>query len=200
MLYHVVPSIWDENLKHAVSKRLRSFLTNIPVDFSGGVLDEHYMLAAILTEIPNADAEELLCEHWNHLRYSRLFIQAAVYVGTIKTLALVDEAIHDYPTDVDPFMHLDYTYGFAIYSPLKRLNLHHLMHLESYTQKLSRDVQLSCAEYCYRQGGEFINWCIKHLSQEVNDIYRARYYPTDDDILRQLDINSGHLRNHTLSS
>ncbi len=197
-LYPVVPLIWDESFKHAVSKRLRSFLENIPIDFSGGVLDEHYMLAAILTEIPIADAEELLYEHWNHLRYSRLFLQAAVFVGTPKILALVDDIICDYPADVDPFKYLDFTYGFTIYSQGKHLTLHHLTHLEPYAERLRRDEQLTCAEYCYRQGGEFINWCTKHLSQEVNDVYRSRYYPTDDDILRQLDINSGHLRNHTL--
>jgi hypothetical protein len=197
-LYSVVPPVWDEKLKQAVSKRLRSFLENIPVDFSGGVLDEHYVLAGILTEIPIADAEELLYEHWNHLRYSRLFLQAAVFVGTPKTLALVDEVLCDYPAETDPFKHLDFTFGFTIYSRGKHLTLNHLTHLEPYTERLSHDEQLSCAEYCYRQGGEFINWCIKHLSKEMNDVYRSRYHPTEDDILRQLDVISGHLRNHTL--
>jgi hypothetical protein len=198
VLYYVLPPVWDESFKQAVSKRLISFVENIPVDFSGGVLDEHYMLASILTQIPISDAEELLFKHWNHLRYSRLFLQAAVFVGTPKTLALVDEVICDYPSEFDPFKYLDFTYGFTFYSHEKHLTPQHLSHLESYLERLNRDEQNSCADYCYRRGGEFIKWCVTHLSQEINDIYRSRYDPTDDDILRQLEFNYGHLRNHTL--
>lgn len=197
-LYYVFPRVWSESLKRAVSVRLQSFSENIPNDFSGGVLDEHYLLAPTLTEIPIADAEELLSAHWRHLRYSRLFLQAAVFVGTPKTLALVDEVIGDYPSDVDPFKHLDVIYGFYDRSREKRLTLNHLKHLEPYMAKLSDNEQSSCAEFCYRQGGEYLTWCTEHLSPEVNKGYRLRYMLTEEDVLRRLDMDTTHLRNHTL--
>jgi hypothetical protein len=197
-LYYVVPAVWDESLKHAVSTRLRSFMENIPADYSGGVLNEHYILAPTLTEIPIADAEELISEHWNHLRYSPLFLLAAIFVGTPKTLALVDGVMGDYPTDIDPFKHLNVIYRFYYTSMEKRLTLNHLRHLEHYVARVSRDEQYHCAAFCYRQGGEFINWSSRYLSREVNDECRSFYTPTEEDILQQLDVNSTHLRNHTI--
>lgn len=198
-LLRVVPPVWNADLKQAVSVRLRSCSAIIPVDFSGGLLDEHFLLAAVLTNIPEADAEALLIEHWPHLRYSPLFVEAAVFVGTPRTLARVDEILAAYPPDIDPFRYLDTIYRFNERSRESWLRLVHLQHLEPYIDRLSDHTQSSCAGFCYRQGGTFVNWCMQHLPQEMNDRYRVRYPQTEEDILRQLDAHFGHPQNHALS-
>jgi hypothetical protein len=197
-LYRVMPPIWNESLKQAVAARLQSFAANIPSDFSGGVLDEHYVLAPVLTDISVSDAEALLSEFWAHLRYSRLFLQASVFVGTPTTLALVDEVIDDYPADVDPFQYLDTIYGFYDRSRKKRLTLEHLKHLEPYIERMKYDEQFPCGEFCYHQGGDYLAWCEAHLSPKVNDACRNRSCPTEEDILQQLSGPTTHLRNHAL--
>jgi len=197
-LYRVLPPVWNESLKQAVAARLQSFAATIPSDFSGGVLDEHYLLAPVLTDIPVPDAEALLTEFWGHLRYSRLFLQAAVFVGTPTTLALVDEVINDYPTDVDPFQYLDTIYGFYDRSRRKRLTLEHLKHLEPYIERMKYEEKFPCGEFCYQQGGDYLVWCKTHLLLDVNDACRNRYCPTEEDILQQLSGPTTHLRNHAL--
>jgi hypothetical protein len=197
-LYRAIDSVWNEDLKQAVAARLQSFSDSISPDFLGEELNEHRYLAQLLTHIPELDAESLLVDYWPYLQYSGLFVQAAIYVGTSKTLALVDEIIDKYPPENNPFEHLWGIYGFEDRSPEKRLTLKHLKHLGRFIGRLTKGGQLSCADFCYRQGGEFIDWCVKHLSSEVNEGCRFQYPQTDEDILRNLDFESGYLRNYTL--
>ncbi|MBN1311943.1 MAG: hypothetical protein JXB30_11030 [Anaerolineae bacterium] len=198
-LYSVLPPVWSERLKQAVSARLQSLSENIPADFSGGEIDEHFIFATMMTQIPATDAENLLSDHWEYLCYSRLFLQAAIFVGTPRTLALVDATIGDYPHDVDPLKYLDFIYGFCDRVREKCITLNHLKHLEPYIARLSKHQQHYCADFCYRQGGEYVTWCAEHLPSEVNQGCRLRYMSSEDDVLQRLNEDTTHLPNHTLS-
>jgi hypothetical protein len=96
--------IWNEKLRDA----LDSFLGRLPEDGRAGDWEwegHHFCAAEVLVEIPAADAEALLLRHWKHLRYRRLFVQAALAVATPRCCELVAAAVRDCP---DPQRLLEY--------------------------------------------------------------------------------------------
>ena len=52
----------------------------------------------LIIRLPIEDAELLLLKHWNHLRFSYYFVQAALYVATKPLLEVASAAIKDCPT------------------------------------------------------------------------------------------------------
>jgi hypothetical protein len=193
-LFPVASRVWCEEIFIAAEKHLRSFKTNIPKDFSGGKLDEHYHLAEMLRDVPAKDAERLLLKYWTHLCYSRLFVQAALFVGTPDCLMLAREAIAEYPDDVNPFEHLDQFFGvFAFGAGLSLetgdppVSLRRIKNLEPYLHRLPDMALGSLAAVCYCSGTEGIEWCKKHFPDSINVSCRQRYCPTDDDLVQTLD-------------
>jgi len=82
-LFRIAHHVWCEELIKPAEQLLEKFKCNIPKDFSGGRLNPHYFLSRFLIMIPDKGAaEELLDKYWEHLQYSGLFIQAALYIGT----------------------------------------------------------------------------------------------------------------------
>jgi hypothetical protein len=197
-LFFVAPHVWCHEIRLVAERQLELFEENIPTDFSGGTLDAHHWLAEMLIMIPPDQAEKMLGENWEHLRYSRLFVQAALYIGTAKSLELASEAIKDYPEDVNPFEYLDSLYGF--YNPSKQphLTLQHLKNLQPYIHLFDEMLLKDCAMLCYRFNGEWIVWCEQHLPVSIVDMYRSRYRPTNEDLIRQLESYAGDKPNWAL--
>ena len=48
----------------------------------GQSIDEDHSTQEIITRLPRADAEGVLLRHWDHLKFSPLFVQAALYIDT----------------------------------------------------------------------------------------------------------------------
>ena len=197
-LYCALSPIWNKNLKEAVSIQLGTLSKNLPTDFSGGFLNEHFHLADMLTEIPSADAEELLSKHWDHLRYSPLFLHVAIFIGSSKTLLLASEVINDYPSDVNPFKYLSAVYDVYDSQKKTKIDLTHLKNLEAYMAYLHDEEKSILASFCYQQGGEYVEWSIRCFSQEINDRWRLHYMPSAEDVLQLLNSETTHLRNHAL--
>jgi hypothetical protein len=64
--------------------------------------------------MPRADAERLLLSHWEHLRYSPEFIQAALYVATPTLLDRVRVAVDECPDPFGLFEYLSQTFGVRV--------------------------------------------------------------------------------------
>lgn len=196
----VASHFWSEKISAIAEEYLRSFETNIPRDFSGGLLDDHFYLAELLRDVPAEAADHLLLKHWSHLRYSRLFIQAALYVGTPKCQELVREAINEYPDDVEPLEHvgdffrvLGFDGGLSIETSEPSIALQRIKNLEAYLHRVDEMTQRSFAAVCYRLGREGVEWCNKHFSESITERCRQRYYPTDEDLIQTLDRSSPNL-------
>lgn len=193
--FRVVQRVWCDEIASIADAWLKSrSFQNIPRDYSGGRLNEHYDLAYLFTMIPAQDAERLLCENWAHLHYSRLFVQAALYIGTPRCLSMAESAIREYPENINPFEHIDQAFGFWGYGhglfPETRqppVELWRLKNLQSYLERLDDLAISSIAEICYYLGPESIEWCRAYLPESVNSACRRRYIPTEDDLIRDID-------------
>ena len=68
----------------------------------------------LIIRLPIEDAERLLLKHWNHLRFSFYFVQAALYVATEPLLEVASAAIEDCPRPAGLMMFLSWGFGIKI--------------------------------------------------------------------------------------
>ncbi len=196
--FHVAWNLWCDEIIEVTERYLKAFVNNIPQDFSGGRQNDHYHIASIFKMIPQEDAERLLAKHWGHLRYSRLFVQAALFVGTSKCLEMANEVIEEYPDNINPFEHIDSSMdGFGRASENSPLTLEHFKNLQPYLSYFDDYMLGWYTENCHHFGLEGIEWCKNNLPGSTREFYQRRYFPTDDDLLQSLD-NLPHHRNSAI--
>jgi len=194
--------IWTEQFTDVLDDALLNLKEHTPSDYTGGSTNAHYMLADLLRDIPLNKGQTLLVKHWEHLKFSRCFVQLALYIGSPECIALATDAIRVYPENVDPFEHIHFLFGFMITRLNERLEFRHLEVLLPYVTRLSDHVLTDMAELCQRRG--YHEWGKKHLKPEFdrrrailpesakeNQEYIERlgrvYFPSDKDLLEKLD-------------
>jgi hypothetical protein len=188
--FNVVHHVWCEALAEATQQHLASFRSNIPTDFTGGRLNCHYALSGLLTEIPAHDAEMLILQHWDHLRYSPLFVQAALYVGTQQCAAAVESAVDEWPEDIPVFEHLSSHFGFMTTGRRERLTMAHLDRLLPFMDRMPDFELARIAEACQRMG--IPGWGQQHIASYLSEDSKKRYYPSDENLLSELDDLAGN--------
>jgi hypothetical protein len=173
-----------------------------PNNCTDGKTNEHYLLAQLLRDIPVIEAKSLLVKHWDHLKFSRLFVQVALYIGSPECVVLAKEAIDGYPSNADPFEHLGKFFGFFFTGLMDRLELRHLEVLLPYLGKLDDHTLSEMAEFCERRDRR--DWSLRHLKPEICRRRRQlswaatekqkyikgigqHYFPSDSDLLEKLD-------------
>ena len=200
--FRVIRKIWTEQFIDVLDDALLNLRENSPSDYTGGVTNAHYMLADLLRDIPPSKAQSLLVKHWDHLKFSRRFVQVALYIGSPECMALATEAICNYSENVDPFDHIGFFFGFMTTGLNDRLEFRHLEVLLPYVTRLSDHVLIDMAELCQRRG--YREWGREHLKPEF-DRRRAqlpqvtkenreyierlgrRHFPSNEDLLEELD-------------
>jgi hypothetical protein len=73
--------------------------------------DADHQISQVIMELPPSQAEALLLEHWDHLQFSEVFVQAALYVATPLLLGRVEQAIKVCPDPGKLFIHISMHYG-----------------------------------------------------------------------------------------
>jgi hypothetical protein len=177
--------VWCEELMVVAQNYLQKFKENIPTDFSGGCLDDHFMLSRLLMLISVKDAEMLLDKYWNHLGYSPKFIQTALYVGTPKCLELAKSSISRCPINIRVLQYIDFHFGCMEDGRHEHLTVQHLENLVPYLDRLDEFSVWMLAEVCQRMG--IPEWSQQHLYIWLSEEHRKHYHPFDDDLLQDLD-------------
>lgn len=193
--FRVAHHVWCSELRSLAEETLASFASSIPNDCSGGRENEHYALADLLMLIPEDEAESMLIAFWDHLRFSRLFVQVALFVGTQRCVAIADRAIKEFPNGENPFEHVSfrYGYGWSEASSHDRLTLDRLKLLGRYIGQFDDYAVSAYVQACCQFGQDGMDWARGHVPSEAWDRYRREHCPTDADIFSSL---SGLTMNH----
>jgi hypothetical protein len=192
-LFGVAHYVWSPEV-YGVAEGHLARCQDMPADFSGGWENHHYHLAYLLTEIPPADAERLLEKHWDHLQYGPLFVQSALHVGTPRCLELADQVIVECPDDVDMFRHFSLRFPLTPIAAGDVSTLDRIPSLGKYWHRFDEYLLDQFVEACYESGDEERAWCQEHLPESINERYRLRYCPTDDDLIKMLEESIGFAR------
>ena len=184
-LFDVAHNIWCKELMGVADQHLRS-LNNINSEKANrGHENVPSELVHLLTMIPVSDAELLLEKNWENLRYIPKFIQVALYVGTEKCLKLADSSIQGWPDGTYVFKHLNWTFGFHITGRQERLTIQHLDRLVPYLDRFEEDELWGLADVCQSLG--IPEWKKEYISSKLTEMWRKRFYPSDEDLFRELD-------------
>jgi len=100
--WRVVPFIWSSELLLAVEEELWRRGTSIIRDWDTTFGTDH-AIGELMMNLPQEDAEALLVKHWDHLRFSPPFVQAALYIATPRLLDRVKQTVASCPNPADLF-------------------------------------------------------------------------------------------------
>jgi hypothetical protein len=147
--WRVVPSIWTECFSDELDRVLELLGERSPRSFheGEGESDEHYALSYVLRDIPPEAASQHLIKHWSMLKYSRRFIQVALYIGGDELLHVVRELLDRAPDDWDPFRFVGDTFGFKSIGLRDRLTNQHIDALLPYISQLGDTALVDIAEW-----------------------------------------------------
>lgn len=197
--WHVIPPIWSDRFTDPLDRALAVLGEKTPSDFSGGGSNDHYFLSKVLRDIPLDIAEQRLLKHWESLKFSTRFVQAALYVGSEHLLTAVGEVINDAPDGWEPFKYIGSMFGFKTTGLKDRLTDKHINALLPYVTRLSDMDLMDMAEWLVdsRREGDFrmlvlpeINQRIEKQRSEGEKSYIIRVnrtnFPTDVDLMKEL--------------
>ncbi|BBL65702.1 hypothetical protein MSMAT_1715 [Methanosarcina mazei TMA] len=187
-LFYEAQNIWCNEIMEVARSYLSSFKDNIPSDFSGGYENVHFNLYHLLLFIPERDAEILLTDYWDHLKYSPLFIQIALYLGTPKCLEIADLAIKECPQSIELFRFVTHTFEANIMGYRTTFREKKINNLLPYLSLFKYDKLSHLTGECERNNLQF--WAHNHLYGLLSDEDKKFYFPTDDDLVAEIKTRS----------
>jgi hypothetical protein len=102
--------VWCEELAKALEEELSARRVSASPAWDGTTEADHQISQLIMALPPN-QAEALLLEHWDHLQFSYVFVQTALYLATPPLLGHVEQAIKSCSNPGTMFKHIDMHYG-----------------------------------------------------------------------------------------
>ena len=104
--------IWSDELTESLDKALgrRSDRVERAWEFNDDASSD-WILSERLMELPTQTAEELLIKHWDHLRFSSHYVQAALHTATPRLKEAVAQVISLCPNPKSMFKHITSHFG-----------------------------------------------------------------------------------------
>ena len=149
---------------------------------AGDAID--WILPERLMELPFHKVEELLLKHWDHLRFSAYYVQAALYTATPRLVDMANQAIANCPNPESMFKHVAFHFG---YKNRDRSGITRLTQIEVFLPYLDylEDYDLwSLWQICNEHG--WFEFRRQHLDARINS-NNATGYVDDSRALADLD-------------
>ena len=104
--------IWSDELTESLDKALgrRGDWGERAWEFNDDAAPD-WILSERLMELPTRTAEELLIKHWDHLRFSFNYVQAALHTATPRLKEVAAQAIAECPNVKSMFKHITMNFG-----------------------------------------------------------------------------------------
>jgi hypothetical protein len=102
--------IWSDDLTLALEKAFQRRGSTIQREWDTSYPSDWVTYELVMRLKPEM-AEKMLIEHWEHLRFSPYFVQAALYIATPTSLGLVREALSHCPDAGEMLRHADQHFG-----------------------------------------------------------------------------------------
>jgi hypothetical protein len=128
--FQFIARIWLNDFLEATDLVLSNLKSKAGSGSEESEINERYKFANLLQDIPRDDAEKLLVSNWEHLRFSRLFIQLALYLGTDQCIRLASLAVEMSSPTENIFEHIEQFFGFNIQGLSDKLSMFHLENLQ----------------------------------------------------------------------
>jgi len=105
--------LWSDRLTVALDESLTRRADHVERDWGQKPVDADWITSEMMNRLPTQIAEGLLLKHWDHLRFSRNFLHAALYTATPALVSRVADAMAGCPDQKKAMEHIDYHYGIG---------------------------------------------------------------------------------------
>jgi hypothetical protein len=188
--WHFARDIWSDDLTSTLdeqlSRRSKAFTPAWDADTDGD-----WIMSEQLVRREPSVAEALLCKHWNHLRFSPRFVQAALYVGSPRLCELVRETINECPTPPKMFQHIDSHFGIKTFGHPGVTRIEQVEGLIPYLDYLDEFTVYHFWELCNERG--WMKLRHEHLDSHLGK-WRKNAGLDDETLFAELDQELTHDR------
>jgi hypothetical protein len=177
-------AIWCGELRDALEEELSARRASASHAW-GRTSDTGYHISHLIMSLPPSQAEVLLLDHWDHLQFSEVFVQAALYLATPRLLGHVGEVIKRCPNPGAMFKHIDSQYGIRTRG---RTGITHKRQFEVLSPYLDYMEDLTIYtfwEQCNEHG--WFDLRRELFDAHLSDKYR-RVYLNENQIMSSLDL------------
>ena len=138
----------------------------------------------LIIRLPTQDAERLLLKHWDHLRFSSRFVQAALYVATELLLDAADAAVKECPQPAELMQHLSMSFGIRIKDHPGLGREYQVLALVPYLDLVSEGDIFALWDACNRRG--WFTTRKEHLDSRLGPSY-VHHLWSRDSAIQELD-------------
>jgi len=156
----------------------------------------------------------VLLKHWEMLKVNRLFVQAALYIGTPECLSAAATAVAEHHPGGAAFAFVDQYFGFRTSGLRDRLEVRHLEALRAYLAVIDDHTLAEIVEFCAQRRNR--SWSITNLAPEVTkrarslpagclelasyiERVRCEHFPADEDLASALETIEQNPHSHQIS-
>jgi len=175
--------IWSDELSHALEEEFEHRGASVAKDWRATYKTD-YSIYEVVMRLPPGQAETLLVNHWDHLRFSPLFVQTALYVATPRLLELVRQTIESCPNPAELFEHIGMHYGIRVQGRAGVTRPLQIEALVPYLDHLDEHSIYSFWDACNLRG--WLNLRRAHFDARLDKKYGRRDFD-DDRIMAVLD-------------
>ena len=207
--FSIINRIWSEGFAAALDAEAER-LSHLQVELSDRNSNDSYGLANVFRDIPPESAQPVLLKYWGLLKANRLFVQAALYIGSPECAAAAAAAVAELHPGGSAFPFVSMYFGFRVTGLQTRLQRRHLDALLPFIGDLDDHTLADIAEFCAEKG--YFDWAIKNLSSEVTrraselpaehselegwiEQVRQEHFPKDEDLrlaLTRIEADARH--------
>jgi hypothetical protein len=191
-------NIWNNDLKEYVRQKLLS----VKGIHKGEFTDKSFNLVSVLTrnvltQIPIQDANDLIVDSWESIKYISAFLSAALSVNTPDCVKLVSETIKLYPNEVKLFDFFSSYLGHKTMHRRHKTTIKHLYSFEPYLDLFDK-YTLSDLLDIAKELKQF-EWIEKHLVSRIEETSPRYGYPGFSEVVADFDESLKRHPEHKLS-
>lgn len=182
----VADSVWNQEISKAVESVLQDQIGKVDNNFSAYASNTLEHIAGLLLRIPLSDAENFLVNYWKYFGKSGEFVICALRLGTVTSRKLAAQSINSCPKEINLFVHF-----------LMRMGRRHgdgdssaseYTFLKSMEPFLDRLLPSEIRSFGWEADiGKNYEWYEKHIKNRMSPEDRARLFPSDEDLAKQLN-------------
>lgn len=175
--------VWSEDLTQALDNFLKERRDKVPLEYTNST-DSDWIIAELIMALPERQAECILLKHWDHLRYSPLYIQAALYLVTPDSLKAATQTIEESSDPHKMLEHLSMHYGIKTIGRPGITKEKQIFALIPYFDYLSKHCIFSLWEFCNEK--EWFELRREYLDSKLSEQYN-RFLWNKSHVKTQLD-------------
>lgn len=181
--------IWSEELRRELDVELARRRAAVERKW-GPYYRTDWIIADLITRRGASTTEELLTEHWEHLRFSPLFVQSALYSATPRLLELVAQAMAECADRAEMVKHIANHWGIRVSGHPGVGRIEQVEALVPYLDDLGDMALYELWELCNKRG--WLAFRSAHLDKRLSGKWLERSGLNEDLIVSQLDEELGY--------